>query len=94
MTSNPVTFARDLTSVLQLPDATGIHGLIIGRFQRDSHMTRSLLEQIVAHQPRLAGLPVRANADFGHTYPMATLPIGGTATLTVADKSNLTTTEH
>jgi muramoyltetrapeptide carboxypeptidase LdcA involved in peptidoglycan recycling len=94
LTSNPVTFARNLTSLLQLPDATGIRGLVIGRFQRESHMTWSLLEQIVANQPRLAGLPVLANADFGHTYPLATLPIGGTVALTVANNSNLTITEH
>jgi muramoyltetrapeptide carboxypeptidase len=93
-TSNPVTFARNLTSLLQLPDASEIRGLVIGRFQRESHMTRRLLEQIVASQPTLAGLPVLANVDFGHTYPLATLPIGGTIALTVADNGNLTITEH
>ena len=93
-TSNPVTFARNLTSLLQLPNASGVRGLVIGRFQRDSHMTRQLLEQIVANQPALAGLPVLANADFGHTYPLATIPIGGTAALTVADNSSLTITAH
>jgi muramoyltetrapeptide carboxypeptidase LdcA involved in peptidoglycan recycling len=92
--SNPVTFARDPTSLLQLPDASGICGLAIGRFQRQSHMTRSLLEQIVANKPPLARLPVLANIDFGHTYPLATLPIGETIALTVADNSNLTITEH
>ena len=37
-TSSPTrsTFARDLTSLLQLPDAAGIRGLIVGRFQRAS----------------------------------------------------------
>jgi muramoyltetrapeptide carboxypeptidase len=93
-TSNAVTFARNLTSLLQLPDVSEIRGLVIGRFQRDSHMTRGLLEQIVASQPTLAGLPVLANVDFGHTSPLATLPIGGTIALTVADNSNLTITEH
>jgi muramoyltetrapeptide carboxypeptidase len=93
-TSNPVTFARNLTSLLQLPDASEIRGLVIGRFQRESHMTRRLLEQIIASQSTLAGLPVLANVDFGHTSPLATLPIGGTIALTVADNSNLTITEH
>jgi muramoyltetrapeptide carboxypeptidase len=93
-TSNPVTFTRNLTSLLQLPDASEIRGLVIGRFQRESHMTRRLLEQIVASQPTLAGLPVLANVDFGHTSPLATLPIGGTIALTVAGNSNLTITGH
>ncbi len=92
--SGPWTFARDLTSLLQLPDASGIRGLVIGRFQRESHMTRSLLEQIVARQPTLTGLPVLANADFGHTFPLATVPIGGTAALTVGDNSTFTITQH
>jgi muramoyltetrapeptide carboxypeptidase LdcA involved in peptidoglycan recycling len=82
--SHPATFARDLTSLLQVPDAAGIRGLVIGRFQRASKMTRTLLEQIVATQPALRDLPVLANVDFGHTSPLATLPIGGQAGLTVA----------
>jgi muramoyltetrapeptide carboxypeptidase len=92
--SDPPTFARDLTSLLQLPDAAGIRGLLIGRFQRASGMTRSLLERIVAVQPALAGLPVLANVDFGHTSPLATLPIGGEADLVVGDDSTLVLTRH
>jgi muramoyltetrapeptide carboxypeptidase LdcA involved in peptidoglycan recycling len=58
-------------------------------------MTRRLLELIVANQPRLTRVPVLANLDFGHTSPLATLPIGGTAALTVTDEdSHLTITEH
>jgi muramoyltetrapeptide carboxypeptidase LdcA involved in peptidoglycan recycling len=37
---------------------------------------------------------VLANADFGHTYPLATGPISGMAALTVAENSRLTITEH
>jgi hypothetical protein len=48
-------------------------------------VTRSLLEQISARQNRLAGLPVLANADFGHISPLATLPLGGRAALIIGD---------
>jgi muramoyltetrapeptide carboxypeptidase len=82
-TSDVRTFARDLTSLLQLPDAEGVRGLVIGRFQVASGVTRQLLEEIVARQPNLEGRPVLANVDFGHTSPMATLPIGGRAHLDV-----------
>ena len=75
--SNPVEFARDLTSLLQLPDASELAALIIGRFQRASAVDRSILQQIVERQPVLAGVPVLANVDIGHTNPLATLPIGG-----------------
>lgn len=81
--SLPWDFARDLTSLLQLPDAAGIQGLVVGRFQRDSAVSRQHLEQIVANQPALTGLPVLANADFGHTSPLLTLPVGGDAVLDV-----------
>jgi muramoyltetrapeptide carboxypeptidase LdcA involved in peptidoglycan recycling len=40
-------------------------------------MTRSLLEQIVASKRELNGIPVIANVDIGHTWPLATVPIGG-----------------
>lgn len=87
--SHPATFARDLTSLLQLPVARGITGLVIGRFQQASGMTRDHLEQIVRTQPVLDGLPVLANADFGHTQPQITLPIGGEAELTAGATSTL-----
>jgi muramoyltetrapeptide carboxypeptidase LdcA involved in peptidoglycan recycling len=81
--TNPVTFARDLTSLLQQPDAAAIRGLLVGRFQRASGLSRGVLEQILARQPHLAGLPVLGNVDFGHTSPLATLPIGGRVELDV-----------
>ncbi|MDH2426847.1 LD-carboxypeptidase [Sphaerisporangium sp. TRM90804] len=93
--SSPATFARDLTSLLQLPDAAGVRGLAVGRFQRASHMTRPLLEQIIETQPSLNGVPVLANIDVGHTQPSATFPIGGHARLTVtAPETTLTLLRH
>ena len=62
---------------------------MIGRFQEASGVTRSLLEQIIARQHRLAGLPVLGNADFGHTNPFATFPVGGRAALAVGATSSL-----
>lgn len=83
--TNPPEFARDLTSLLQQPHAEEIRGLVIGRFQRTSGITRPLLAQIVARQSHLAGIPVLANVDFGHTSPLVTLPIGGRVELSVLD---------
>lgn len=87
--SDAKEFARNLTSLLQLRDASGVQGLIIGRFQEASRVTRSLLEQIIARQDRLAGLPVLANVDFGHTNPRITFPIGGRAVLAVGPHNRL-----
>ncbi|WP_344476289.1 S66 peptidase family protein [Nonomuraea monospora] len=93
--SHAATFARNLTSLLQLPGAAGVRGLAIGRFQPASHVTRPLLEQIVATQPALREVPVLANLDIGHTYPLATVPIGGLAELTVTgEEASLVLREH
>ncbi|MHA7290637.1 S66 family peptidase [Arthrobacter sp. MDT3-24] len=92
--SHPATFARDLTSLLQLPDARRIRGLVIGRFQQTSRISRDVLQQIVSTQTALAGLPVLANADFGHTQPQTTLPIGGRAELTIGPTITLRIDEH
>lgn len=63
--------------------------MIIGRFQRVSEVTRDLLEEIVARQPVLAGLPVLGNVDFGHTNPLATLPIGGQVEVVASSEPRL-----
>ena len=91
----PWDFDRDLVSLLQQPAFAGIRGLVIGRFQKATGMTRDLLAQIVAAKPELAGLPVIGNVDFGHTTPIATFPVGGTVELR-ADRAapQLTITSH
>lgn len=82
----PWDFDRDLVSLLQQPASAGVRGLVIGRFQKDTGMTRDLLAQIVASKPELASLPVIANVDFGHTTPIITFPVGGTVEVR-ADRS-------
>jgi muramoyltetrapeptide carboxypeptidase LdcA involved in peptidoglycan recycling len=91
----PWDFDRDLVSIIQQPGFEAVRALVIGRFQRASAMTRPLLEQIVTTKPELSGLPVIANVDFGHTTPIITFPIGGTAEV-VADPEDprLTITDH
>jgi muramoyltetrapeptide carboxypeptidase LdcA involved in peptidoglycan recycling len=83
----PPDFDRDLVSLLQQPAFAGVRGLVIGRFQKATGMTRELLTQIVATKPELAGLPVIANVDFGHTTPMLTFPVGGTVELRAESSS-------
>ncbi len=79
--SQPQHFDRDLQSLLHQSDLSGLRGLIIGRFQRASHMQPETLVEIVRTKRELAGIPIIAQADFGHTTPHLTLPIGGTARL-------------
>ncbi|WP_432353049.1 S66 family peptidase [Sporosarcina sp. A2] len=71
----PETFARDLTSLLQV---TGeIRGLVLGRFQRESNMCTEQIHYIFDKHPMLQHIPVLYDVDFGHTQPMFTFPIGG-----------------
>lgn len=77
--SHPATFARDLVSLSHQPGFDQIAALVIGRFQRASNMDRPTLAGIVDVLGLPASVPVIGNADVGHTDPMATIPIGGTA---------------
>lgn len=88
--SFPTMFARDLTSLFQVPGAESVQGLIIGRFQGQSGVTRDHLDAIIADIPALQGKPVLANLDFGHTMPLLTIPVGGTARLSVGASTGLT----
>jgi len=80
---DPPTFDRDLQSLLHQPGFTQVKGIVIGRFQKESNMTQEKLLQIIATKQELQGIPVLAQADFGHTTPMFTFPIGGSASLSV-----------
>lgn len=83
----PEIFDRDLQSLLQLPDFKNVKALVIGRFQKASQIDEELLEQIISTKKELQNLPVICNADFGHTYPMFTFPVGGSV-LVKAKKNN------
>jgi muramoyltetrapeptide carboxypeptidase LdcA involved in peptidoglycan recycling len=94
--SNPDLFNRDLQSIINLPEFSGVNGIMIGRFQPASGFTEEILAKIIKNKKELDGLPVIAGVDFGHTNPILTLPIGGQAALT-ADKESgihISVTEH
>jgi len=74
-------FSRNLQSLAQLPDFSGIKAILFGRFQKKTKMTRKLLTALVKSLPQLDQLPVLANLDFGHTDPKFTFPIGATISI-------------
>jgi muramoyltetrapeptide carboxypeptidase LdcA involved in peptidoglycan recycling len=75
--AGPVHFDRELQSLIHQPGFGGVRGLVIGRFQRASQMDLDTLTAIVESKRELHGIPVVANANFGHTTPQFTFPIGG-----------------
>lgn len=89
-------FDRNLQAFLQSEVGRSIGGLVIGRFQQKSSVTREQLARCVARKPELTNIPVVANVDFGHTDPRATFPIGGLVELEArnADTTRLTVVTH
>ncbi len=74
-------FERNLQALIYQPDFANVKGLVIGRFQKGSKVSREGLEYIINTKEKLKNIPVLANVDFGHTAPLLTIPLGGTATL-------------
>ena len=72
-----VDFERELQSVLHFPFFSQVKGLVLGRFQRESKVSREVLSKIISSKKELQNIPVIANLDFGHTYPAFSFPIGG-----------------
>ncbi len=75
--SLPHHFDRNLQSLMHQPGFSSIRGLVIGRFEKATGMTREILTHIIETKLELKNLPVIGNADFGHTLPMVTFPVGG-----------------
>lgn len=79
--SLPATFDRDLQSLIHQAEFEQVKGVVIGRFQKASKMTRDLLKKIIKTKKELDRIPVIADVDFGHTSPQLTFPVGGQATI-------------
>ena len=74
-----VNFDRDLQSIIHQPGFEKVKGMVIGRFENSSGMTKEKLIKIIKTKKELDRIPVIAGVDFGHTFPMITFPIGGKA---------------
>ncbi len=95
--SNAVLFLEDndkesiravenhLQSLINQPNFGKVKGIVFGRFQFGTSMTRALLTKIVQTKKELEKVPVIANVDFGHTTPMITFPIGGMVKISAGD---------
>lgn len=92
--TNSSNFDRDLQSLIHQPGFDGVNGLVIGRFQKGSNITQQLLNKIIKSKRELDDMPVIFGADFGHTTPQITFPIGGTAEIVAGNKSELKILEH
>ena len=87
-------FDRNLQSLINLPDFSGVRGVVIGRFQKAAGMTNEFLIKIIKSKKELDNLPVIAGVDFEHTDPKITFPVGGTAALNTDSETKLLITGH
>jgi len=74
-------FDRNLQSLIHMPQFESVDGIMIGRFQKASKMTPDKISKIIKSKKELNNMPVVVDADFGHTDPKFTFPIGGEAIL-------------
>ncbi|MGV8162249.1 MAG: S66 family peptidase [Candidatus Nanoarchaeia archaeon] len=88
-------FDRHLQSIIHQPGFVGVKGIVIGRFQKKSEMNIDKLRFIISTKKELDKIPIIADADFGHTTPMFTFPIGGKARMLAKGKAvKLEIVEH
>lgn len=79
-------FDRALQSLIHQPDFQSVKGLVFGRFQKNADMNFEKINYMIQTK-NLKKIPIIANVDFGHTNPMITFPIGGTARISVKNRS-------
>lgn len=68
---------KEIVEILNHPQNNEIKGMLIGRFQMETGMSRDLLTQLIKSRKELKDIPVIANVDFSHTVPMISIPFGG-----------------
>lgn len=81
-----VEFDRNLQSIIHLPQFKEVKGIVIGRFQKASKINLVTMQKIIKSKKELSKIPVICDADFEHTDPKITFPIGGQVEI-IASKS-------
>lgn len=84
--SKSENFDRDLQSIIHMSDFSEVKGIVIGRFSEESKVDNNRLLKIIKTKKELDKIPIIANVDFGHTYPLITFPIGGKVKISAKGK--------
>lgn len=71
-------FDRNLISLIQAVGRNRVKGIVVGRAELNCNMTVDKWKLLFSNKG-LDNIPIVVNADFGHTNPMLTLPLGGYA---------------
>ena len=78
-------FDRNLQSLVHMPEFKTVKALVLGRSQVATEMTKEKWIKLIKNKPELANIPVVAGADFGHSTPIFTFPVGGHARVKAKD---------
>ena len=78
-------FDRNLQSLVHMPEFKTVRGIVLGRSQVATEMTKEKWIKLIKNKPELANIPVVAGADFGHSTPIFTFPVGGHAKVKAKD---------
>ena len=70
---------RELEALTMQKGFDTVQGIVVGRFQEGSNISKDDLTEVIGNKKKLNNLPILANVDFGHTAPMFVFPIGGNA---------------
>ncbi len=70
-------FDHNLQSLIHAHDFNGVQAIVFGRFETSFKMTLEKLHNIISAKPKLKNIPIICEADFGHSTPIITFPIGG-----------------
>lgn len=70
-------FDRNLQSLIHTKEFRNIKAIVIGRNQKGCKITKEKWVKLIKNKQELKNIPVIAGADFGHTTPIFTFPIGG-----------------
>ena len=72
-------FDRNLQSMIHMPEFKTVKGIVLGRAQKATDMTKEKWIKLIKNKPELANIPIIGGADFGHSTPIFTFPVGGYA---------------
>lgn len=84
----PYEFDRNLISLIQQKDFDKVKGIVIGRPQTQTKMNLTKWKKIL-NKKELKNIPIIINANFGHTTPNATIPIGGYCIMNTTGKNKI-----
>lgn len=84
-----VEFDRNLQSLMHQKGFSKVKGIVIGRAEKVCNMTKEKWIRLIKSKKELDNIPVIAGADFGHTTPIFTFPIGGKAELEARESIEL-----